>query len=181
MARHGFIRGKLEIKILILYIADKMAGGINFDTLYDLTFCDPGVDYFEFSEGVAELVETKHLTLEDGLYTITPKGRQDNQACESSLAFSVKQKCDVNVVPINDAIRREAMVKAYTEHDQDGNLRVQLLLNDMSGNLFSLNLVSPTEEQAEILCANFKRRPERIFNEILTTLLSQEEEPSNED
>lgn len=175
MARHGFVRGKLEIKFLVLYIADKMAGPINLDTLYDLAFCDPGVDYFEFVTGVAELVDTKHLTLEDNLYSITKKGRQDNEACESSLAFSVKQKCNRNVIPVNNAIRRDAMVKAYTSHDSDGNLRVNLLLNDPNGNLFHLNLVSPTQEQCDILCNNFKRRPERIFNDILDILLAQEE------
>ena len=36
---------------------------------------DEGVDYFEFAEAVAELVESGHLELnEDGRYVITEKG-----------------------------------------------------------------------------------------------------------
>lgn len=174
MARHGFIRGKLEIKMLVLYIMDKMVGPIDTNTIYDLTFCDPGVDYFDFIEGLGELVETKHLAKENDRYTITQKGRQDNIACESSLPFSVKRKCDINVVPVNDAIYREAMVKAYTEYDKDGILRVKFILNDLTGNLFTLDLVSPSQEQADILCKHFKTYPERIFNEILTVLSPQE-------
>ena len=68
MARYGFIHDKLDIKFLILYLMARAAAPIDFPTLTDLTMCDDGVDYFEFTEAVAELVETDHLTLEDGLY-----------------------------------------------------------------------------------------------------------------
>ena len=47
----------------------------DFDTVLDLTLCDDAIDYFDFSECLADLVKTEHLTLsEDGLYAITEKG-----------------------------------------------------------------------------------------------------------
>lgn len=58
MARYGFIHDKLDIKFLILYLMARAAAPIDFPTLTDLTMCDDGVDYFEFTEAVAELVET---------------------------------------------------------------------------------------------------------------------------
>ena len=59
----GFIHDKLEIKFLILYIAARVIEPIPFDTVLDLTMCDDGVDYFDFSECLNDLVKTEHLTL----------------------------------------------------------------------------------------------------------------------
>lgn len=73
MARYGFIHDKLDIKFLILYFMARVAAPIDFPTLTELTVCDDGIGYFEFAEAVSELVESGHLTLEDGLYSITEK------------------------------------------------------------------------------------------------------------
>ena len=65
----GFIQDQLEIKFLILYIAARVVEPVPFDTILDLTLCDDAIDYFEFSDCLADLVRTGHLTLSaDGLY-----------------------------------------------------------------------------------------------------------------
>ena len=64
MSRTGFIHDKLDIKFLILYLMARVASPVDFATLADLTFCDDGVEYFDFAASVAELVETGHLQLE---------------------------------------------------------------------------------------------------------------------
>lgn len=75
MTARGFIQDKLEIKFLILYLAARVIEPVPFDTLLDLTLCDDAVDYFDFSECLADLVKTEHLTLdeESGLYAITER------------------------------------------------------------------------------------------------------------
>ena len=75
MARPGFIHGKLDIKLLILYLMARVAAPIDFATLTDLSLCDDGVDYFLFAEAVPELVDSAHLSREGELYSITEKGR----------------------------------------------------------------------------------------------------------
>ena len=41
MAGRGFIHDKLELKFLILYITARVIEPIPFDTVLDLTMCDP--------------------------------------------------------------------------------------------------------------------------------------------
>ena len=96
MTARGFIQDKLEIKFLILYLAARVIEPVPFDTLLDLTLCDDAVDYFDFSECLADLVKTEHLTLdeESGLYAITEKGRRNSEICETSLPYSVRQKSE---------------------------------------------------------------------------------------
>ena len=90
MPAYGFISDKLEIKFLILYIAHRLVEPVPFETLQELTMCDGGVDYFGFSECLADLVRTEHLTLSGGLYGITDKGRRNSAICENSLPYSVR-------------------------------------------------------------------------------------------
>ena len=86
----GFIHDKLEIKFLILYIAARVIEPIPFDTVLDLAMCDEGVDYFDFSECLRDLVKTEHLTVSDsGMYSITEKGsRKPHLRIQSSLLRS---------------------------------------------------------------------------------------------
>lgn len=171
MARYGFIHGKLDIKFLILYIMARVAAPVDFPTLTDLTMCDDGVDYFDFAEAAAELVDTGHLTLTDGLYAITDKGRLNGGACESSLPYSVKRNCNINLARVNGILRRNAQVRAETLPRDDGSLTVRLTLDDEGGNLMTIELLCVNRDQAARLSAGFKEKPERVYNEVLDALL----------
>ena len=58
----GFIHEKLDIKILILYILNHLPAAVDGQTLSDLVFCDNGIGYFDYSDCLAELVDTAHIT-----------------------------------------------------------------------------------------------------------------------
>ena len=125
----GFIHDKLDIKFLILYLMARVAGPVDFTTLADLTFCDDGVEYFDFAESVAELVSTGHLAVEGDLYTITDKGRRNGEICESSLAFPC-EKCDRNLAKVNAVLRRNAQVRSELLPREDGGVTLRLILDD---------------------------------------------------
>ena len=176
MPRYGFIHDKLDIKLLVLYIMARVAGPIDFATLTDLTMCDGGVDYFEFAEAAAELVASGHLTLEEGRYAITDKGRENGAACESSLPYSVKRKCDENLSLLNAALRRAAQVRSEIFSRQGDEVTLRLALDDDGGNLLTVELLCPSREQADALAARFQARPERFYRQVLSALLTDPEE-----
>ena len=66
MPSFGFISDKLEIKFLILYIMARVVEPVPFEMIQELSMFDGGVDYFAFSECLADLVRTEHLHLEEG-------------------------------------------------------------------------------------------------------------------
>ena len=180
MARYGFIHDKLDMKLLILYFMCRVAAPVDFATLTGLTMCDDGIDYFVFAEALSELVDTGHLSLEDGLYAITEKGRENSAACESSLPFSVKRKCSAQLVKLNGVLRRNAQVRAETHLRTDGGVSLCLFLDDETGNLLTLEMFCGSQEQADRLARNFKAEPERIYNEVLSALLSSGEDGKDE-
>ena len=174
MAGPGFITDKLEIKFLILYIVARVIEPIPFSTVQDLTMCDDGVDYFDFSECLNDLVKTEHLTLsEEGLYALTKKGRRNSQICESSLPYSVRLRCDKNIAEWNRKLLRKKQVRSSVEQRRDGVYTVRLSLDDDMGNLMDLRLMVPREDMGKMLAGHFQKAPEGTFHKIMNLLLEE--------
>ena len=122
----GFISDNLEIKFLILYIAARVIEPVPFEVLQDLAMCDAGVDYFDFSACLADLVRTEHLSLEGERYAITKKGRDNSAICESSLPYSVRMQVEKNIAQHNQRLRRNALVTASTTPREKGGYTLTL-------------------------------------------------------
>lgn len=168
----GFIQSKLDLKLLILYILARLVEPVELSALTDLVLCDEGVDYFAFSEALAELVDSGHVSLEDACYAITEKGRESSEVCESDLPFSVRSRCDQNTGALNAILRRNSQVKAQVQPRAGGGLSVCLSLEDDAGLVLALEMLALSESQANRLSANFKEHAEQIYNAVLTALLA---------
>ena len=180
MAGRGFIHDKLEIKFLILYIAARLIEPVPFDTVLDLTMCDDGIDYFDFSECLADLVRTEHLTLsEDGFYAITEKGLRNSRICESSLPYSVRLRCDKELSVCNRKLRRKSQVKADVSRRVNGTYTVTLSLSDDMGSVMDLQLAIPREDMASMLAKRFQKSPEKLYSEIMKVLMADDAEDAS--
>lgn len=174
MARYGFIHDKLDIKLLVLYIMDRVAAPIDFATLTDLAMCDSGVDYFQFAESTAELLKSGHLAQEGEFYSVTGKGRRASAAGESSLSPIVRRRCDQRLAPLNQTLKRKAQVRAELR-PQAGGFDVCLMMDDDQGSLFSLTLLAPSQEDGQRIADQFLQHPDRVYNGILGVLLPGQE------
>lgn len=176
MSRPGFIHDKLDIKFVVLYLMSRVAAPIDFSTLTELTLCDDGIDYFEYTECVDELVRSEHLTLEEKRYAITEKGKRNSGICESSIPFVIRLKCDEALTKINAVLRRNAQVRAEVVEREDGFYNARLILDDQSGNLLTLELLTVSVQQGEQLGKRFREKPELIYNGIIELLTATPEQ-----
>ena len=178
MAQQGYIHDKLDLKMLELYLLARAAGPIEPNTLADLVLRHEGVDYFDFAEATAELVESGHFTLDDLGYAITDKGRNASADTEVSLPYSVRRRCGQDLAPVNAALRRNAQIRGETVERDNGDLAARLTLDDDGGNLLTIELLCPSREQAQRMIEAFKARPEQVYNDVLEALAepSQAEE-----
>lgn len=176
MAKQGFIHDKLDLKMLELYLLARAAGPIGPNALADLVMRHEGVEYFDFTEATAELVQTGHLTLEGGCYAITEKGKKNSLACESSLPYSVRRRCEEDLEPVNAALRRSAQVRGEKLPGGNGAVTARMTLEDVGGTVMTLEMLCPDEAQADRLIAAFRAKPEQIYNGILGALTTLTEE-----
>jgi hypothetical protein len=169
----GFIHEKLDIQILILYILEKLPGPVEGTALSDLTLFDGGFNWFDYTDCLAELVRTGHITEEAGRYALTEKGRRNVSLVGTSLPYSVRAKADRLTAPVAAAMSRSSMIETDTEPGDNGMPVVSLRLSDGAGEIISLRLTVPDESQAKKIEKRFHDSAEELYNQIIQ-LLTQE-------
>lgn len=172
----GFIHEKLDIKILILYILNHLPAAVDGQTLSDLVFCDNGIGYFDYSDCLAELVDTAHITEEGGKYRITEKGSRNVNEVASSLPYSVRMKADRVTEPIAEQMRRAAMIVAQHTNTPEGGCNVHLALSGRpSGRSSPMQLLAADEAQARTMEHYFKAHAEDVYQALVRLLTESEE------
>ena len=169
----GFIRDKLDIKILLLYILEKLPGPVEAVVLSELALFDGGFTWFDYTDCLAELVETGHVAEEDGRYEITEKGRRNVGYVGTSIPYSVRAKADRLTAPVVSRMRRESQIETASEPQPDGSSAVSLRLSDGVGEVVSLRLAVPDAETAAAVEKRFSKNAEKISNRIIELLTGE--------
>ena len=169
MDEHGFIHGKLEIKLLILFVLRRLPAEIDAEKLAELVLIDGGISYFEYKDCLAELAQSAQIEEgEDGL-RVTAKGSRNGEIMETSLPYSVRSKAERTLAPVAEEMRRSAMILANHEVGENG-VTVYLAVNDGVGSIFDLKILAADEAQAKRIEKNFKRAAEGYYNRFITEL-----------
>lgn len=172
MARHGFIRGKLDIKLLILcFLSNVNSMPVTFDHLTELSITDGAIDYFDFCQALSELIESGHVVKDaDGKYSITPKGADNYRFCEDDFVRSVRRKAEDLAADVVDRIQRSELIHCSCEPREDGSYTVHLRLNDDDDNILAIDMMVANQHQARKLTDNFRKNAEKVYNSVLTAL-----------
>lgn len=170
MDRFGFIHEKLDIKLLILFVLNKLPSSINFESLSDLVLIDDGFDYFEYSQCLAELVDTGHVAINDNSYKITKLGSEHITTVESGIPYSVRLKAQRNAQPVIEKMKRDALIGTSHELLKNGGCQVKLSLSDGIGDIISLSILASDETQAKTIEKNFRGDAENYYHSIIKLL-----------
>ena len=170
--RPGGLTNSTEIRLLLCYLV-KNAGPITRTEIENALMEEALVNYFEIGSCLDDIARQQLVTVEGDRYTITDKGRRNGEICESSLAFSVRKKCDRNLAKVNAVLRRNAQVRSELLPREDGGVTLRLILDDDKGNLMTLDLLAVSEDQANQLADQFRLHPEALYENILQTLLGE--------
>ena len=177
MQRLGFIHDMMDVKVLVLYVMSRVNYPVTVQQIYDLSYQDECLSYFDVCTAVPELVKSLHLQeLENNSYEITEKGRADGSLTQDSIAFSVRQRAENAVNKFNRQIRRSSFVKTQILPRENGDFSVIMALDDEMGNLMTLELMAPNQRQAVRLGRLFEKKAETIYNLTMTELLDDEED-----
>ena len=176
MQRLGFIHNMMDVKILILYVANRANYPLTVQEIYELCYQDECLSYFDVCTAVPEMVTSGHLQQVDDRYEITEKGRRDGAITEDSIAFSVKRRAENAVEKFNRQLRRSSYVRTQVLHSDNGTYTVVMALDDEEGNLMTLELSAPDSRQAVRLSKLFEQKAEDVYKMTMTVLLDEEEE-----
>lgn len=177
MQRLGFIHDMLDVKVLILYVMARVNYPVDVQQIYELSYQDDCLSYFDVCTAVPEMVNSGHLKeQENNCYVITEKGKADGALTEDSIAFTVKQRAENAVSRFNRQIRRSSFVKTQIIPRESGDFSVLMSLDDEAGNLMTLELMAPNQRQAVRLGKLFEKKAEAVYNLTMAELLDDEDE-----
>ena len=177
MQRLGFIHDMMDVKVLILFVSARSNYPMTIQEIYEVSYQDECLSYFDICTAVPEMVKSGHLRAVEGeKYEITEKGREAGPLVEDSIAFTVKQKAENAVDRFNRQIRRSSFVKTQIVPRDSGDYSVIMSLDDEMGNLMTLELLAPNQRQAVRLSRLFEKKAEVVYTLTMTELLDEEEE-----
>ena len=167
--RYGFIHEKMDVKLLILFVLRHLPSEIDENALADLVLIDGGINYFDFKECLAELVNTAQIEENEGYFRVTAKGSRNCEVLEGSLPYSVRAKAQRLMGPVIEEMRRSDMILANHEAGENG-VTVYLSMSDGVGTVLDLRILTADEAQARRVERNFKKDAEGFYNSFLRAL-----------
>ena len=176
---YGFIRQKIDIKILILYILNRLPAPVSQNMLTELTLIDNATNYFDYIECLTELEEKDLIiTTDEDKYSITPKGIRTAVEMESSLPYTVRIKASSGAERAAKILARDAMIKTSHKEKPEGGFTVNLSLSDGLGEMMHLDILAGSEKQAKEMEQRFRKNAESLYLRIAGILTEDTEEES---
>jgi hypothetical protein len=182
MEQRGFIHNMMDVKVLILFVLSQTLYPVDVQKLYELCYQDDCLSYFDLSTAVPQMVESGHIEqTEPGKYAITQKGRDAEEVTHDSIAYPVLQRAQQAVERFNRDVRRDNLIHTEILPREGGDFSVVMGLDDENGNLMTLELLAPSQQEARSLAKAFHKSAENIFQDVMTDLLGVAEPKDDAD
>ena len=176
MDNYGFIRQKIDIKVLILYILNRLPAPVSQNMLTELTIIDNATNYFDYIECLTELEESDLIIMTEGKYSITPKGIRTAVEMENGLPYTIRVKAAAGAERAAKILAREAMIKTSHTEKPEGGYTVSLSLSDSLGEMLHLDILAGSERQAGEMEQRFRKNAESLYLCIAGILTEDNEE-----
>ena len=171
------LTNKNDIKIFILYLLQNINYPLDFATINDIVVQNEYVNYFDFAECFAEILDMGHIIEEVGadgtLYRISPLGSAVVSQLQSNLLRSIRENSLKSALKLLSFRKRGAKVKCRTAQRDDGKYEIECVITEMDKEILHIQLVDDSEIRIERMKANFEDRPDVIYKGIMALLAGE--------
>ncbi len=175
MQRLGFIHDMLDVKVLILFVTSHSDYPMTMQEIYEVSFQDECLSYFDVCTAIPEMVRSGHLREVAGeRYAITEKGREQGEVTADSVAYTVKIKAMAAIDEFNKRKKHTNCVKTSVVGTEGSDLAVKMTLDNGTGKMMTLELTAPNQRQAEQLQLRLQQKGEQLYRMIMDELLAKE-------
>ena len=176
------LTNKNDIKIFILYLLQNIHYPLDFATINDIVVQNEYVNYFDFAECFAEILDMGHITeeIEDGkggekitLYRISELGSAVVGQLQGNLLRSIRETSLKSAMKLLSFKKRGAEVFCKTYEREDGKVAIECVITEMDKEILHLNLVDDSSARIEKMKANFEDHPDVIYKGIMALLAGE--------
>ena len=177
------LTNKNDIKIFILYLLHNIHYPLDFATINDIVVQNEYVNYFDFAECFAEILDMGHITEEFGenertgekqtLYRISELGSAVVGQLQGNLLRSIRETSLKSAMKLLSFTKRGAEMSCNTYEREDGKVVIECVITEMDKEILRLNLVDDSSARIEKMKANFEDRPDVIYKGIMALLAGE--------
>ncbi len=173
--RPGGLTDSTQIRLLLCYLV-KNAGPIARKDIENALMDEALVNYFEIGSCLDDITKQQLVTLTDGSYTITEKGRKVAQELAYDLPRSVREKAVTAVLRYQNWARKEAHYSADITERADGHCTIRCTVKGLDSDLFCLALGMPDRLTAELVKKQFILKGNEIYQLLINKLTEEEKQ-----
>ena len=162
-------------KLIVLTMLDRVDFPLTNAQISDLILTKEYTNYFTLQQILSELVETKlaeeHTVRNSTYYQMTEKGKETLNFFGHMVSAAIQEDITKYFKENAFALKEEMAVRAdYFENNQ-GEYSVRLRVIEKDSALIDLTLSVPTENQANAVCENWKKKNEKLYAYLMQELL----------
>lgn len=162
-----------EVRILICYLLDSTGIPMSKENLNYIFQINHLVNYFTFSEALTELIQSKHISVQqqgkEEFYRLNPLGKETAKLLKNSLPRSVRDRVVSTAMELMVQLKKEEENEALIEPYKNG-YRVHCIIHDDDIDLIEFKLFVPDKMQADIVREQFLRNPTHFYSKMIAYL-----------
>ncbi len=171
------LREKNDIKIFILYLMRNIGYPMDFATVNDIVLQDGIVNYFDFAECFAELIETGNIEemLGEGAakYRITEKGKAVSESLESEIIQLIREKSLKSAMRLLDFEKKGWTVGRSYKELADGKFEFSCWVHEHKKDHMEIKIVLENRRVLDRILNNFDERPEVVYRGLMSILTGE--------
>ena len=162
-------------KLIVLTMLDRVDFPLTNAQISDFILTKEYTNYFTLQQVLAELVETElaevHTVRNSSYYHMTEKGKETLNFFGDMVSPAIHEDIDKYFKDNAIALRDEMSVRAdyYENNHEEYSVRLRVMEKDSP--VIDLTLSVPTENQANSICDNWKKKNQKIYAYLMQQLL----------
>ncbi len=162
-------------KLIVLSMLDRVDFPLTNAQISDFILTKEYTNYFTLQQVLAELVETGladvRTVRNSSYYHMTEKGKDTLNFFGNMVSPAIQEDIDHYLKDHAIALRDETSVRAeyYPNSSEEYSVRLRVL--EKNSPVIDLTVTVPTESQADSVCANWKKKNQKLYAYLMQELL----------
>lgn len=162
-------------KLMILYMLNKVNFPLTNTQISDFMLVKEYTNYFTLQESLNDLLELEYIKTElfrnTTQYQITRSGSSTVSLLEDQIPSAIKDDIISYLKSNKYELKNEVGTTANYYKNSYKDFVVHCQVKEGQNNLIELNLNVPLEEEADVMCTNWKNCSQEIYEFIMKKLL----------
>ena len=173
------LKDKNDIKIFILYLLKNVGYALDFSNINDIVVQDGVVNYFDFAECFAELIDAGNIREDaaseagEATYSLTEQGKQVCDNLQSELLPMIREKSLKSALRLLSFKKRGSISKCSISKLPDGKFIFSCKVVEEHKDILDLNLVVDNKKMLDKMMYNFDERPETVYKGLISVLTGE--------